>query len=70
MGRRGSVRRENLSLFLAGVPGSLLEGFWTPNKYFESFDFLGPAAGGEALRIRPRARRRARQWPFQADSRE
>ena len=27
MGRRGSVWRENLSLFVVGVPGSFLEGF-------------------------------------------
>ena len=34
MGRRGSVRRENLSLFLAAAPGSRLKGFWSPENTF------------------------------------
>ena len=34
MGRCGSVRRENLSEILAGVTGSRLYGFWTPNPGF------------------------------------
>ena len=34
MGRRGSVRRENLSEIIAGVTGSRLYGLGTPNPGF------------------------------------